>query len=263
MVAKILDAPDIALDNRIDFEDFWSILHIPTTGRALVLHAYIDESGTDLQSGVVTMCGFAGTKQQWQELMEAWRIGRGRKQRLHMSKLRFKKDSEREMLQTLGPLPHQYGLQSIGSFLYVKDYRDIVEGRVQRRFATPYMILFQKCLFTAIREMRRQDERIGFAFEEAANYRHPVSDMWDVIHNLSIKQVISIATIRKDECEFFEPADYLAFATHKYIVDQNSTEAQWTLPIFGSGYSPMHSQADRAWLQQMVNQFRKGGGGLN
>lgn len=262
-MTHVLDAPLITLDRKIDFEDFWSILHIPSTGRALVLHAYLDESGTDLQSGIVTMCGFAGTKEQWQPLMEAWRIGRGRKRRLHMSKLRFNKDSEREMLEALAPLPRQYGLQSIASFLRVSDYRDIVEGRVQKRFATPYMILFQKCLITAVQEMRRQNERIGLAFEEAANYSAPVTDMWQMIRAMAIKQVVSITTIRKDECESFEPADYLAFATHKYIADRNSKEAQWTMPIFGSGYSPMHSQADRGWLQQMVESFRKGGGGLN
>ena len=96
-----------------------------------MLTAYLDESGLE-KPGVVRVGGFIGNDDQWKKLASEWPKafeGRQRKS-LHIKTLKFKYESEKNLLARLGQIPESCGLRRIMGSVDVRDYKDLVKGTV-------------------------------------------------------------------------------------------------------------------------------------
>jgi hypothetical protein len=96
---------------------------------ALMLYAYLDETGQESKEWVY-VAGFVGNADHWRKFIPAWEEGFHGSQRkhLHMNKLRFKHQSEKRLLETLGPIAINCGLEPLIGGVRVSDYEDLLGG---------------------------------------------------------------------------------------------------------------------------------------
>lgn len=229
----------------------------------LMLTAYLDESGHEAK-GLVVLAGFLGNEKQWSDCETAWQIGLGKKRAgLHTKELRFRKNSDRDLLARLGPIPHQSGLRPVLCAVNVADYDDLVVGRLVEKLAKGYYICLTGLLFSILQGIPA-DETVKIVLERQTEYATRAMLVFDSFkdhHTPSGRsQLASIETVRKDESLLTQPADYLAFALAHLHRDRNSRKSEWCTPIlqnlkpaFGNLFEDKKKL--RAWIQGTIDRF--------
>lgn len=80
----------------------------------VMLTAYIDETGHETKDWMC-LAGFLGTEYDWERFVPLWKAGLGPQRKLlHLTDLRWNKESTRKLLARLGVVPEQAGLVPIG-----------------------------------------------------------------------------------------------------------------------------------------------------
>ena len=211
-----------------------------------MLSAYLDECGQE-SKGLVIVAGFIGDKDAWEKCALAWREGFNGSQRkaLHLADLKFKRQSEKRLLERLGPIPEQCGLKRISGSVNVADYYDMVEGTVAELHAHGYCLSLVP-LVLAIRDAIPEEERYELIFEEQTAlgfYRdklltfmsHILANDPAVKSGAKKNQLVSWKTMTKGQTRLFEPADYLCYHLAHNSREPDSIRTNWTKPIMGSG----------------------------
>ena len=230
----------------------------------IMVLAYFDESGMHSDSPNTVMAGFAGTQQQWEAFIPECQgiLTKYNRTSLHMKKLRFRHSTERQMLAELGPLPLKHKLWLFGSHVSMDDHRRIVEGKVEKRFSTPYMCVFQKCVYEAARLATRAKDAVILNFEENREHKTPIEDMRELVNERRQHLIHDIRTVPKQHSPALQAADYLAFQLYHWLISPGSVKSTWGVSIMGHGNS-VADAADARWLTDMVESFRAHGGGLD
>ncbi len=211
--------------------------------------AYLDETGLH-EKGLVIVAGFLGRKDAWKKLAAEWPKGFEGSQRksLHLKDLRFTHDSERILLQKLGPIPERCGLVRISGSVNESDYQDLVQGTVAELHGHGYALALGP-LIMAIEAVIPDNERYELIFEDQPAlgfYRDKMLEMIRSImpshpHYRDIPgrpRKVQLACWRsspKGETFLTEPADYLCGHLSKKAANPTSKETVWTEPIMGSG----------------------------
>ncbi len=96
-----------------------------------MLSAYVDETGQE-SKGLVFVSGFLGDIDAWKKCAAEWPGGFKGSQRksLHLARFKFKFQTEKTLLERLGPIPEGCGLKRVSGSVNVSDYADLVEGSV-------------------------------------------------------------------------------------------------------------------------------------
>ena len=132
-----------------------------------MLTAYLDESAHETKDVIVA--GFLGNDEQWEECARKWKVGLGKRKYLHVKELRFKRDRDRELLERLGPIPHECGLVPLLATVPVSSYEDLVfKTRAEKMTKGYYLCLVT--LFDAIAKNTPEDESVKFVFEVQKEY---------------------------------------------------------------------------------------------
>ena len=211
-----------------------------------MLSAYLDECGQE-SKGLVIVAGFIGDKSAWDKCAAAWHDGFKGTQRksLHLKKFRFERDSEKRLLEHLGPIPEECGLKRVSGSVNVADYHNLVAGTVAELHSQGYAVALVP-LVLAIRDAIHSDERFEFIFEEQTAlgfYRDKLLSL--ISYMLSIdpalkdgvqkSQLVSWRTVTKGSTRLCEPADYLCYHLAHKSAEPDSVRTKWTAPITGNG----------------------------
>ena len=208
----------------------------------LMLRAYIDESGHE-SKGWMSLAGFLGREEQWRDFVPKWKSALGPQRKfLHMRRLRWKKDSTKQLLARLGPIPEKCGLEAVMAGVRFQDYEDLVSGTPDEKLLKGYIA----CLIPMVIQILRgipDDERIELVFEEQREYA-PFVDMalpfaampepWKLTKDGRPK-LAKWSFVPKGSTVMTDPADYLAFALREVWTDRKSKKAEWCKPILASG----------------------------
>jgi hypothetical protein len=200
-----------------------------------MLTAYMDESGIHGDDWCV-VAGFLGTDEQWGHLADEWKIALGKRKALHAKELRWggKAYRSRKLLERLGPLPRECGLERVFGLVRLADYQDLVPvGKHVNNAASPYMIACQHCM-RAVLESIPAPERIKFVLERQTKYS-PYKSLPDWFFSLLYPGRLEIQYLPKESTSLFQPADYLAFALRCMKINPQSEKAQLTKSIVLSG----------------------------
>ena len=134
-----------------------------------MFYAYLDETGQE-SNGWVFIAGFLGREAAWKSLMPKWKEGLGKRQKLHMSSLRFKRPRDRHLLEVLAPLPIGCGLEAVIGGVKVSDYEDIVaRDSFRKKMSCGYLVALVPMLIQVLRWLPRH-ERIEIIFEQQDRY---------------------------------------------------------------------------------------------
>lgn len=211
--------------------------------------AYVDESGHESNRHVI-LAGFLGDDHQWDACARAWRVGLGPRKALHMSELRWTGKTNyrvRNLLNCLGPIPHECGLTPVFGGVNVSHYADLLSGTLVTRANKGYVIALYHMVPNILATLKGED-RLKLVLEENTQYK-PFGGLTEIVCTALAKAVDSpifktssglprlagVEFIPKASSLLTQPADYLAFALLQYCRDPRSQKARWSAPIFGNG----------------------------
>jgi len=209
----------------------------------LMLKAYIDESGHE-SKGWMFLAGFLGREEQWRDFVPKWKSALGPQRKfLHMRRLRWKKDSTKQLLARLGPIPEKCGLEGLMAGVRFQDYEDLVFGTREEKLLKGYMACLMPMVIQTLRGIP-DDERLELVFEQQREYQPfvnmalPFAAMsnqpWQVTKDGRPK-LAKWSFVPKGSTVMTDPADYLAFALREVWTDRKSKKAEWCKPILTSG----------------------------
>ena len=209
-----------------------------------MLYAYLDETGQ--QGGDwVFIAGFLGNKEQWEDLAERWThtLGEVQREHLHMTDLRWSKDSTRRLLAALGPIPYDCGLRHVVSGVNVSHYRDLVAGSDVEKVMKGYPLCVQSTVW-AITRVLPGDERVEICFESQDQYAARTNEILSTLIDAGSQGRLPLhmtsdgkpklakwSFVPKRSTILLEPADYLAYALTQFYRDKTSKKSQWCKPI--------------------------------
>jgi hypothetical protein len=211
-----------------------------------VYRAYIDESGHEGKNWVF-LGGFLGSEEQWTEFVPKWEKGLGpQRPFLHMNRLRWKKESTRQLLERLGPIPDECGLIPVVGGVKRQDYEDLVSGTPEAKLLKGYVACIPPMVIQILRYIPK-DERLELVFEDQHEYQpfaHLALKM-GVLH-ATINQSWAVTTdgrpklakwrfVPKGSTIRLDPADYFAFALREAYTNPNSKKRKWCAPVLRSG----------------------------
>jgi hypothetical protein len=228
-------------DRATDFiEGCFRIPHDAPPKWLLVLTAYVDETGQE-QDDWMFIAGYYGNDAVWKRLACEWRDALGAQRRhLHMNTLRFKRESERKMLERLGGVPENCGLVPILGGVRVGDYRDMLYGTPDEVAMNGYVVCMWAMLYDTLRCLPK-GERLEIVFETQERFSHFAEVAIQVFTRDNPPPELLLADgtpklaswrwVPKNSTILLEPADYLCYALAKYHKEPGSTRDQWCRPI--------------------------------
>lgn len=212
----------------------------------LMLTAYIDESGHEKHQGWMFLAGWLGNCDQWTQFVGEWKKGLGpQRKSLHMTDLRWNKESTKKLLARLGPIPNDCGLQGMMGGVCFDHYADLVTGTPHAKELKGYMSCLVPMVTNTLRGIPK-DERIELVFEQQDEYE-PFVNMalptftvpnprapWQTMPDGKPK-LAKWSFVPKGSTILGDPADYLAFALREVWTDKTSKKARWCSPIRDAG----------------------------
>lgn len=200
----------------------------------LMLTVYLDESGHETPTHVV-IAGFVGNDEQWKEFAPEWMRAVGPSGSLHMKDLRWERDSTRQRLARLGPIPHQFGLHPVIGAVNVSDFSDLLSDPVTQYALPGYIAALHPIMIDLLR-FTPPGERIKFVFDQQEQYQPIVEVLFSGFNDAGDAERISdVSFVRRDSTCLTQPSDYLAYATLQRLRDPHSERAAWCSPILGNG----------------------------
>ena len=208
-----------------------------------MLYAYLDESGQTQQNWIL-VGGYLGTEEQWAKCESAWKEARGNRKSMHLHDLRFNKDRDRRLLNALGPIPTNCGLQRLIGGVNVSHYADIIAASSRENILAGY----QECLIPLIIcviQSVPDNERVFFVFEQQRVYEGVTKefmrammqinsndqDLWQFTTSTGQPKIVGCDFLPKHATVRFEPADYLVYAVSQNLRDPHSKRAEWCSSI--------------------------------
>jgi hypothetical protein len=203
---------------------------------ALMLTAYFDESFQS-GNGYVVMAGFLGDKESWEKCAEAWRLGLGKKKKLHMKQLNWKYAGRyKDLLEKLGAIPHACGLQPIFTAVRLSDYA--IAKHVSKTFRHGYFVSLAAAAMVVL-ETLPKGERVKLVFETQAAYAAVRDAVLQLIQDMpdykKKRKKLLLGWESSAKSILLEPSDYLAYAIMQTLADPLSERAQLCAPILRQG----------------------------
>ena len=237
-----------------------------------VLTAYVDESGQQQQQDFMFVAGYVGDEAAWRRVEAAWPSAIAPREHLHMKRLRFERESEREMIVRVAAISRDCGLIPIFSGVRQADYSDLIRGTEEERRLAGYLICCFPLIIHTLRNIPknerlelvcgRQDKYwpladLAIAAIAKARY-YPDILMDDGRHKLATWR----AAPQGPEEGLTEIADAFCYALTQAYRDKTSLRAQWCQPILDAhegGYGQIFKRDEiRSLIEDtlMVQLFR-------
>jgi len=200
----------------------------------------------------MTVAGWVGTEESWSDFVPKWQMALGKRRNLHMTDLRWNQHRTRRLLERLGPIPHESGLESAMGGVRFGDYEDLLPDDDARRLHAGYMACLHPMVIQLMKGFPRT-ERFEFTFEEQKQYAPVVEQALSVLcHREAFvgqtllngemffapdgrPRIAKWSFVPKGSTIMIDPADYLAFAIREANTSPRSKKTQWCLPMLNSG----------------------------
>lgn len=182
-----------------------------------VIEAYLDESGAHKSARAMTVAGYWGPSEAWNEFTKQWRteLGRAGVEIFHA------KDQRCDHLRApLADLIDATGIHGVFASIRREDYGALVGDRVLSVFGNAYAVGVWYC---ALRILDRTgDEPVSFVVESGQPNSSFIADkleflMDDLFRSKALGfgwNVASVTVARKSEFVPLQTADFLAHATN-------------------------------------------------
>jgi hypothetical protein len=225
----------------LDVAYFFETPHDNKPEFMLDITTYIDESQHS-GPGHTVVAGFWGTKDQWESLSLAWKVGLRNRRGLHMKDLhwngRHSEGRVRDLLARLGPIPYQSGLSPVYGAAKAGDYSDLIKGRSEFEKKLCGYILCLSIIFAKHTTGLPGYARIKIVCEQQNTYEPLARGLFESFSGMVAKDphnpyFSSIEFVRKNATLLTQPSDFLAFAMGKYLDQRESRKDLWCRPIFG------------------------------
>lgn len=191
------------------------------------------------------LAGFIGSEEKWEAFVPKWKEALGQRKFLHMTDLRWNRDRTRRLLERLGPVPSNCGLEGIMGGVRFQDYEDLVLGKPEEKLLRGYIA----CLFPMVTQVLRgmpSEEQLEIVFEQQKEYEPFVNMALPFFTVPDLQAPWKFTTdgkprlakwrfVPKGSTVRTDPADYLAFALREAWTDKNSKKSKWCKPILASG----------------------------
>ncbi len=209
-----------------------------------MLTTYLDESGQE-SNDYVFIAGFLGNDDQWKQLAADWKNALGARKALHLSRLRWAYPKRVEkVLNRLGPIPHQCGLEPLFGGVRVSDYADLVKGTIDERLMAGYIAALYPLVIQMLKVVP-PNERVEIVFEAQERYE-------PFVHSVLAKLMKGRSDYRfyapdgspklaswrfasKESTIFFQPADFFAYALTQIYRDTKSEKSKLCMAICPEG----------------------------
>jgi hypothetical protein len=146
------------------------------------------------------------------------------------------------VLNRLGPIPHQCGLQPLLGGVRVSDYEDLVKGAIEEKLIAGYMAALYPLVIQMLKVVP-DNERVEIVFEAQDRYEPLVNVM---LSNLArcdpqfftkdgIPKLANWKFVPKDSTVLTQPSDYFAYAVTQIYRDKRSEKSKLCMPICPKG----------------------------
>ena len=187
------------------------------------------------------LAGFYGDDAAWKRVAKEWPETLGpQRQHLHMNRLRFERESERQMLERAAQVPRNCGLVPILGGVRRSDYRDLFIANPAWHLMNGYVVCLWSMLFDTLRGLP-SGERLEVVFEEQERFSGFAQEAIKVLvqgnppEELLLPdgrpKLASWRWVPKGSTSLLEPADYLCFALSKFHREYGSVKQKWSYPI--------------------------------
>ena len=185
-----------------------------------------------------------GNDEQWKRFHCAWTEAIHPRNRLHLRRLKFKSDRDRQMLERAAVVPKNCGLTPTFGGLKKRDYRDIVFGTAEEAVMNGYTMCCYAMVFNALRVIP-DDDRLEVVFEcpSQKNFQVYVAAAMQVISETDNPELLMKDGHSKLASWRFVPAgstiltdaaDYFAYALFQEWKDPKSKRSLWCKPILNA-----------------------------
>ncbi|MGB9407765.1 MAG: hypothetical protein WCA89_09515 [Terracidiphilus sp.] len=242
-----------------------------------MLTLYADESGQHQDEERMFVAGYMGNDDAWKKLPGLWKQAIYPRPHLHLNRVKFKRDSEKQMLEKAGIVPKVCGLTPILGGVRTKDYRYLVRRTLEEQALCGYAICVYAMVYSALRVVPT-DERLEVVLEQQDRYGVYAQAAMQVIADMGDNPEILMADGRpklanwrfvpKHSTSLTEPGDYLAYALFQLWKDQTSRRSIWCRPILdahggkGVGHIWTRAEASEIVLAGPLFGFLSDGHGL-
>jgi len=208
----------------------------PARLKLAMLTGYFDESGLASSDKFCTVAGFVGNEAQWNAFIADWIPALGQRKNLHMTDLRWNTRYDKIVtdLALLGAIPHRYNLSPVRVGLWHKDVEELLKGKINENFTSPYVMCAVTCISAVLQELIGADDEIMFIFDRQEGRR---ARTMDILHKLVFQTAkmdrrvkdIDFRPYKSTVC--FDPADYYAYGFRENQVNPDGPRAKACLPI--------------------------------
>jgi hypothetical protein len=218
------------------------------------------------------VAGYLGDEQAWRHVEALWPSAIDPRKHLHMNRLRFSRESEREMLLRVAAVSKECGLTPIFGGVRQSDYFDLVEGTEAERRLAGYLICCFPLIIHTLRNIP-ENERLELVCGRQDRY-WPLADLAiatiaqaryypDILMSDGRHKLANWRTAPQGPEEgLTEIADSFCYALLQAYRDKTSLRAQWCQPILDAhegGYGQVFKKDEiRSLIKDtlMVQLFR-------
>lgn len=226
-----------------ELEGFFRVPHDDPPKWLLMYYAYLDETGQQGKEWVF-IAGFLGKEDGWKKFTHKWKEALGpQRKSLHMADLRFKRHSEKRLLERLGPVPVESGLIPVLGGIRIDHYEDIFEGdEFQEKMNNGYTSALELLVIQILKWLPR-DERFEIVLEQQDRYCGLANFSLQNFSSLDLElcstsdgkpRLAKWSFLPKRSSMLTEAADYLAYALGQYSRDPASLRSRWCSPLINS-----------------------------
>ncbi len=228
-----------------------------------MLTIYLDESRQSDPNSFMCVAGFLGDEEQWKALAPRWKAALGSRRALHMSTLRLhsKPGRARQLLGTLGPIPHELELLPFYAAVKTGDYLDILaESKFGHKM--PGYAVCLHAIIVALKNRIPAGESIKIVCETQKQYEPIATFAFDLARKLFGSDPANplfsgIEFIPKGSSVLTQPADFLAFTIVHWCENPNSEKSKLCSPILGPSGFVWGAKLDRKMIRGIMSQIRE------
>ena len=177
--------------------------------------------------------GFMGNESQWRKFGPLWIEAKGPKQYIHSKDLRWKHERTQQLLERLGPIAREAGVEPVFGVARVSDFADLVPEYMRTRFKGYLLATYAAIL--GVLKIRDFSDYLEFTMEAQNEYELNARQIFALFDLARVPGKLKVAFVRKRDCMLLEPADCLSYCITQALRDFDSRKTTLCAPILGDG----------------------------